>query len=136
MFEAWIGHPDDGLSLRAEDRDGFGSAVSVVATLRKPGLEARQLVVHHYANGFDELVEFFASLERDWKGWSGSRTFESLEQDLTITATHDGHVQLVVRLRAWTVADGWDASAKLRLDPGEQLSAVVSDLREVLNRHP
>jgi Family of unknown function (DUF6228) len=128
MFEAWVGHPEDGLSLRAEDRDGYGSAVSVEATLRKPGLEARRLVVHHYAKGFDELVEFFESLERDWKGWIGSRTFESLEGDLTITATHDGHVRLAVRLRESTVQDGWDTSARLRLWTRENSSRVSSQI--------
>lgn len=133
MALAWIGDPDDGLSLRAEDRDENGYPVAVVATLRTPGLEATETVSQHYATGFDDLVEFFASLERDWRGWDGPKSYSSVEGDLTITASHNGRIRLIVRLRQSTIADGWDTSAVLRLDPGEQLSRVVTDLRQTLS---
>jgi len=136
MDEAWIGRPADGLCLRPVDRDEHGTATFVEATLQVPGLEARRTVVHHYATGFDDLLAFFADLERDWKGWEGPRVFASLEHDLTLAATHDGHVRLAVQLRESTVPDGWDVSAVLRLDPGEQLSQISAELRAVLAPRP
>jgi hypothetical protein len=137
MINAWIGKAGHGLALRAEDRDGYGAALSVDATMQMPGLEARCLVSHHFANGFEELVDFLAGLERDWKGWIGPRTFSSLEGELTLTATHTGRqIDLEVRLRQSTVPGGWDVAAILPLEPGEQLSRVVSDVREALTLHP
>ena len=131
MVEVCIGAATDGLCLRVEDRESDGSVVSIEATLRSPGLEARRLVGHHYALGFEELVDFFADLERDWRGWEGSKTFVCLEGDLTLAAIHDGHVWLTIRLRhatleeGWdvtTLEEGWDVTTLVRLDPGEQLS--------------
>jgi len=75
MAEVCIGAPTDGLWLRVEDREGGGSVGTIEATLRSPGLEARRLVGHHYARGFEDWVAFFADLERDWKGWDGAKTF-------------------------------------------------------------
>jgi hypothetical protein len=134
MDEVWIGRPGDGLSLRADDRDGHNAVTSAGAILQVPGLEAHRVVVHHYANGFGDLLHFFDGMARDWKGWDGARVFESLEHDLTLTATHDGHIRLVVRLRESTVPDGWDVTVRLGLDPGEQLTDIASGLHVVLGQ--
>ena len=101
--------------------------------MQTDGLTAQHVVVHHYATGFDDLLEFFDRLAEDWRGWTGERTFTSLEGDLALTATHDGHVQLRVTLRQSAIPDGWTAEAHIRLDPGEQLSRAVADLRQVLD---
>jgi len=131
MDQAWIGSPNDGVRLQPGRIEPDGSVVVVVALLRADGLEARRAVVHHYSRGFDDLVGYFANLERDWRGWKGERTWESLEGDLAFSAVHDGHIALTVSLRQ-SVPDGWSAKAHLRIDPGEQLSVVVRDLRSVV----
>lgn len=48
----------------------------------------------HYATGFEDLVAFLNALASDWRGWEGERFYESLEHDLRLTATQDGHVHL------------------------------------------
>jgi hypothetical protein len=131
--EAWVGEPGDGLLVRPQDRERDGSVVTVEAILQTDGLTAQQVVVHHYATGFGDLLEFFDRLAEDWRGWAGERTFTSLEGDLALTATHDGHVQLRVTLRQSAIPGGWTAEAHVRLDPGEQLSRVVADLHQVLD---
>jgi hypothetical protein len=60
----------------------------VTATIRLDGLEATAHVVSNFANGFQGLADFFAALEADWRGWSGSRRWESLEGELSIEARH------------------------------------------------
>jgi len=139
MIEVCIGLPTEGLWLRVADRQDrsdpdtvIGSVVTIEATLRSPGLEARRLVGHHYARGFEELVDFFIEMERDWRGWAGSKTFSSLEGDLTMTAIHDGHIWLTVGLRHLTLVEGWDVTTLLRIDPGEQLSRTAAEVRELL----
>jgi hypothetical protein len=56
-----------------------------------------------YSDGFGQLAGFFAELAASWRGWRGERTYESIEHDLRIVATHDGHVRLKVRL--WQSTD-------------------------------
>lgn len=136
MSEVCIGAPTDGLWLRVKDRDFDGSVVTIEATMRSPGLEARRLVGHHYARGFEELVDFFADLERGWKGWDGSKTFVSLEGDLALTAIHNGHVWLTIRLRHPTLEEGWDVTTLVRLDPGEQVSRTTAEVRDLLIARP
>jgi|EBPBio282013_DNA_FD.fasta_scaffold30333_3 hypothetical protein len=128
----WIGAPNDGLALRAGERDTKGHPVRVEATLVTPGLEASETVYPHYATGFDDLVRFFAGLEKEWRGWAGTKTNRSPEDNLRLEARHDGHVWLQVQF--WPIDADWSASATFRLDPGEQLSQIVANLRQSLSR--
>jgi hypothetical protein len=59
--------------------------------------------------------------------------YESLERELRVTATHDGHVRLAVQLRQSTVPDGWLAAAVLRLDPGEEMTRAAADVTALLS---
>jgi hypothetical protein len=104
-----------------------------VANLVDDGLSATKRVYAHYASGWRELAAFFEGLVTDWRGWSGTRAWSSLESDLKIEARHEyGHVQLHVTLSQDRVDwgnHGWTASADLTLEPGEQLSRVADELR-------
>jgi len=110
---------------------------SLVADVSVDGLSATKRVYSHYATGWRELAEFFASLAADWRGWSGTREWTSLESDLKIEARHEyGHVQLHVTLHnalAGWGNHGWKASADLTLDPGEQLSRVADEIKDLVN---
>lgn len=107
---------------------------SVEVSLRTPGLEASLQVVSHYADDFDELVGFFQGLADDWRGWRGERVYESLEHELRLTATHDGHVRLAVQMAPTGDPDGWSASGILRLDPGEEMTLAAGAVAALLNR--
>ena len=88
----------------------------------------------HYAVTFNDLIDYLKSLAADWRGWQGERSYESLEDDLRLTSSHDGrHVRLAVTLRQSAVPDGWSASAVLSVDPGEQMSAIASDVEALLS---
>jgi hypothetical protein len=69
-------------------------------------------------------VAFFQQLAASWRGWPGEKASESLERDLRLTATHDGHVRLGVQMSRTGGPDGWSASVVLRLDPGEMARAT------------
>ena len=64
---------------------------------------------------------------------AGARTYESLEHDLRLTATHDGHVQLVVQLRETLVPHGWSATAVVQIDPGEEMTRAAEDVAALLS---
>lgn len=131
---ACIGLENDGLTL-FDVRRSDGEIWWCSARLRVPGLVAEKThVAGHYAVTFNDLIDFFKALSADWRGWQGERSYDSLEGDLRLTATHDGrHVRLAVTLRQSAVADGWSASAVLSVDPGEQLSAIASDVEALLS---
>jgi len=63
---------------------------------------------------------WIASLDADWRGWSGERVWESIEGTLRLTATHDGlgTVLLRARLARSLYLDDWVADVALWLDAG------------------
>jgi hypothetical protein len=128
-----LGREDDGLRFSGVERGHDGSIWYVRVRLRTDGLDASLRVSAHYATGFDELVEFLRGLAAHWRGWAGERTYESMERELRLTATHDGHVRLVASLRQSSVPDGWSASAKIRIDPGEELTTAAEDIAALLS---
>lgn len=96
-------------------------------TVSRPELSAGREVYAGLEGGFTHLAAFFADLAGQWRGWQGERVFESIEGDLRIQATHDGHVILRVILWESTVPDGWKVEAGVRLDAGEALSNAATD---------
>ncbi|AIG79137.1 Hypothetical protein AJAP_31575 [Amycolatopsis japonica] len=132
MIQARIGSDHDFLRLTA---DGFddGAPQYLLAELRLQGLSASVQVVHHYATGFADLAEFFQQHVNDWRGWDGVRTWESLERDLKIDASHQyGHVQLRVTIQRFQPDwgnDGWPATGDLTIEPGEQLSQIAQEVK-------
>lgn len=48
----------------------------------------------------ESIATFFAEIARDWRGWPGNRTWESLEGDLSLRLSADGrgHVSVHVLL--------------------------------------
>lgn len=135
MAAAQIGDDHDYLRLVPEEPTG-GSPKYLLAELRIRGLSASRRVVHHYATGFADLAEFFCWLERHWTGWEGLCEWESLEGELRIEARHEhGHVQLRVTFRAYGPGwgnQGWTATADLTIDPGEQLTQITRDVRDLV----
>jgi hypothetical protein len=95
------------------------------------GLDATATVYAHNAVGFDGLADYFSDLSNDWRGWQGARAWRSLEGELTLAATHDGHVHVEVRLQDSAYAN-WTVETTLTLDAGEQLARTASDLRALV----
>lgn len=80
------------------------------------------------------LTGFFVDMEQYWRGWEGERRFESVESDLIMSARHDGrHIELVVSLNPdHYPGPGWKCDVAILVEPGEQLTHFVRDLREFL----
>ncbi|OLZ58064.1 DUF6228 family protein [Amycolatopsis keratiniphila] len=132
MIQARIGSGHEFLRLTADVAEN-GPPESLLAELRLHGLSASVQVVHHYATGFADLAEFFQRHVDDWRGWDGVRTWESLERDLRIDASHQyGHVQLRVTIQRFQPGwgnEGWTATGDLTIEPGEQLSQIAQEVK-------
>jgi hypothetical protein len=105
-----------------------GRAELLAVAIRDVDLTAGREVYEGYGNGFESLAAFFEDLAASWRGWRGTRVYESIEHDLRIVATHDGHVNLRIRLCRSTEPDGWTVETTVRLDAGEQLSRAAGDI--------
>ena len=127
MAEVKIGSGSQSLTLSAAD--ALPRPDEVVVELRAEMLSASATI---YALGFTDLAEFFDGMAKDWRGWSGSRTWRSLERDLEISAEYQRHVLLRVGLRGDPYRSDWRATATIELDPGEQLSAAAQDVRALV----
>ena len=121
---------DAGRTLTFSDPEGHGTrpADYLSVTVRGPDMSASRQVYAGWDGGFTPLAAFFADLADQWRGWEGERVFESIEGDLRIEATHDGHVRLRVLLWESTVPHGWRVESAIRLDAGEALSRAATDV--------
>ena len=68
---------------------------------------------------------------RNWRGWDGEISFDSIEGDLRLTAKHDGHVRITFELREFAGATPWTAKGDI-LNPGDELTAAAESLRGLL----
>jgi hypothetical protein len=130
---ATVGREDDGLQFSDVERGPQGEIWYVRARLRVDGLDALVRVSSHYATSFSELTGFFRELAADRRGWPGERTYESLEHELRLTASHDGHVRIAVQLRQSSLPDGWSASAVFSVDPGEDMTRAAENVTDLLS---
>jgi len=76
--------------------------------------------------------DLLSQLASSWSGWTGKKSWGSMEGELSIDATSDrtGHVTLAARLTApWTghvEAAPWSVEARIFLEAG-QLAAVARE---------
>jgi len=108
------------LSYHPVDQD-FGT---LAVEVRAGGLAYEESVLIYQGDG---LESFFGGLATDWRGWNGTRTWDSIEHGMTIEATHRGHrVELlfVVRRDPTRPEPGLEIRLPLFVEPGESLSRV------------
>jgi len=127
-----IGSAGVTLTFACAGRLPNGAVELLDVTIRDVDLQAGKSVYEGYSDGFEQLARFFDELAQSWRGWSGEPVFESIEHDLRIVATHDGHVRLRVRLWQSTDPDGWTLETFLRLDAGEQLTQAAKDISALI----
>lgn len=99
--------------------------VDVGIAVDAPGLRLRRRVRTIAGDG---LATFLAGLDADFRGWSGQRHWQSLEDDLSIEATHAGRsVVLATTLLRDREADAWSVTVPLLVNPGEELRRLAAD---------
>ncbi len=126
-----IGSDETKLDLQCVDRRLDGAAELLRARLVAPGLDVERDVYEF--DGYAALAAFFDEIASSWRGWVGEREFSSLEGELEITAIHDGHVRMSVRLNQSSRPGEWTVDAKLTIDPGEDLKAAADSVRALVD---
>ncbi|MEU9112761.1 DUF6228 family protein [Streptomyces sp. NPDC048483] len=99
--------------------------------------EAVQIEVMVRTWGGDGLDVFLAELAEAFRGWSGARTWRSLEGDLTLSAEHAGsHVRLTWGLHDRYPDDEWHFEATTDHAPGEDMRHLAVEMRAFLESEP
>ena len=99
------------------------------AVLVDDPLSAR-VTVAHVGGGLD-LDQYFAGMAVEWRGWKGSKVWESTAREIRLEAVADGkgHVLLTVTLQSgWLSSSGWQAQANIVIEAG-QLDRLAEDAR-------
>ncbi|VVJ15405.1 Uncharacterised protein [Amycolatopsis camponoti] len=124
-----------GVTLTLTDLDASeGDLVYFTARAEGNGLAASASVMTLHGDG---LGPFTAGLERDFRGWSGERVWQSARADLGLRATHHGRA---VEL-AWTLQGRepihdetrpWAVTVRTFVTPGEELRTFGAEVAEFL----
>jgi hypothetical protein len=96
------------------------------------GLDVRSPVLTSL--GGDGLPDFIRGLADSFPGWSDTRRWRSLEDQLRLEATWQsgGHVALHFQVRP-SVYDKWMLNVEFTLDAGEEMNLLSEDLRAFFN---
>jgi hypothetical protein len=88
--------------------------------------------VQAYDDHLAQLVEFFESMAIESMGWSGEKSWESLESHVVLRATIDqlGHVYLQAILRNCDDPADWRLETTIQLEAG-QLEFIAKVARRV-----
>lgn len=110
---------NDGADLLIE-RDDSPDAWWWSVTLTAEGASGSASRIDAESRHTPPLSSFFSDLARDWRGWDGAKTWDSIEGVLRLSATHDGigHVSIRVTLQSSTSPDAWALDATLNIDAG------------------
>lgn len=106
------------------DRDGFGS---FSLELHAPGLDVVTGVITDDSRG--NLDSYFIGLADAWRGWTGILRWDSVENDLTVEASRVGGRNVLTFTARRGHPPVWWATLELEVEPGEEASALASDLR-------
>lgn len=99
--------------------------------------EAVQVKVTVRTWGGDGLDAFLAELAEEFRGWTGARTWRSLERDLTVSAEHAGsRVKLTWGLHDRLPDDEWHFEATTDHAPGEDMRNLAMEMRSFLEAEP
>ncbi|TWI46328.1 hypothetical protein IQ22_04479 [Pseudomonas duriflava] len=81
------------------------------------------------------LVDLFAYMAKEWKGWDGEINWASIEQELSITCTSDkkGHIAVKLMFSQYEGAEPWEAQVVLNLESGV-MEKASKDIKAFFHR--
>ena len=129
-----VGHGEARVTLQnfappGTDDPYCGGTLEVV--LEGDGLSARRSVFVFSHSG---LSAFFADIAEHWRGWNGSKSWESPEHDLVVEARFraGGHIEMTFATQDGPVPT-WRAQLTVEVEGGEEMTTVAMGLARLLD---
>lgn len=117
----------NGRRLVLSERSGSAEDTSYLVTLTTEAGEA-SLVVYDYR---PHLAAFVREVAESWTGFDGTKEYESLEGQLSLTCRHDGLGSVECRVTIGQVAPPeWSMTAVLSLGAGSHLQRVADSVEQ------
>ena len=117
-----------GVSITRPEAASDGWVEGFTVEIREPGLSATAKVeVSRYV---DTPATLFRELSENWSGWTGEKSWRSMEGELELVATSDrlGHISLCIRLTPSVCSDTWAVTTYVGLEAG-QLNSLYARAR-------
>ena len=108
---------------------------SFVVRIEEPGLSAAAQVEN---SGVIQGPEaFFHEIAKNWRGWTGEKTWHALEGELNLSATADslGHITIRVQLQPTAGPEGWRVISYAYVEAG-QLESLSRRAAKFFGREP
>ena len=138
--EVVIGGPEASIEFGRPDRTADGSGSRIPLRILAHGIAVDTVVdIESWSGGVQSLVDYFADLSREWRGWSGSKEWSDDGPSVSMAATHDGvgHVTLAVTAESasgWHGEGSWTVTIRVPVEPGA-LTATASKLDALVDSH-
>ena len=123
-----------GLTLEFERSYPYGPDDPYLGGMVMRAISAEVRVGHEVIlGGAGDLVDFFQAMYDDFRGWTGERVWMSLEDELRITAWHDGHVHLRWELTNTRYEEqAWNFAVTTRHGAGEDMRQLADAFHQLL----
>lgn len=85
-----------------------------------------------YTGNYDRLTHVFLEMAENWKGWEGVKTWDALEDDLSLSCTSDklGHITISAQLGRCDAPEFWSVQFNLEVEAGK-LEQIASEVRRL-----
>jgi Family of unknown function (DUF6228) len=109
-----------------------GAIVDYRVEVSAQGLSANTVVT---SLGGDALDGFLAGLAERFAGWTGTRSWRSLEDQLRVEAEWGsrGHVTLMIRLRPRAYGPPWDLAITTVVEAGAEMQTLAREVPSFFN---
>ena len=125
---------DTVLSIKDIHRDKSGELQDYRVCATRTGLESNAKVCGYLSDGFiDFLIDLDETMSRN-NGWSGEKSWTSLEGEFDLSATSDslGHVTLIATIKSGHYDLDWVLHVGLELD-AIKLSELSKDAKRLVS---
>jgi hypothetical protein len=124
------------LHAREHGKAGGGALEYFTAEL---SLKTMRAEVRVYAYGAQGLASLFEDMAREWRGWSGTKGWDSLEGEIKLAATHDGLGHIALEVEMGPPSEEWRARGTIMLEagaldlPARRLTRFLAASRSVMD---
>lgn len=137
-FEVSIGgEPGASISIGRPRIDSENSADVPIRIIGSRIQASGAIELGAWSGGLARLPSFFEDLAANWRGWSGTKTWDDDEGCVSMSASHDGKglvlLHVVIRSLAYQGPGEWAASAEVPIEPGA-LDRIASEVRLLASR--
>ena len=91
-------------------------------------------IVSYLYTDYQDYYRYFQNIADSWKGWQGSKKWQTVEGDFQLEATHDSQSYVFLKLtliKNQGIEDEWVLNGRIKIDLG-QLDGIANEIKQTL----